>query len=239
MLDYNQPTNPTVEARLTADIAPMPTAWRRRSAVRRRGGACGGPLVPMLEVSCVRGWRRSPAGRLAGGEQARRCARRRCGRFRQHAGVGVGGQDDGGVAELVLHDLEVGSRGQGDGGGAVPQPVQRDRRQPGGGDQLREQPGHPVPPERSPGHGGTRTRSRPTGPGGGPLGLLPDPVLTQRRDGGPVQGDDPASGIALRRPDDQPAASPPAASARSAPASRPAAGAGRPWAAPGSRPGSR
>jgi len=47
------------------------------------------------------------------------------GGFRQHAGVGVGGQGDGGVAELVLNDLEVGSRGQGDGGGAVPQPVRR------------------------------------------------------------------------------------------------------------------
>jgi hypothetical protein len=31
-------------------------------------------------------------------------------------------------------------------------------------------------------------------------------VLAQRGDGGPVQCDDPASGVALRRPGDQPAA---------------------------------
>ena len=43
-------------------------------------------------------------------------------------------------------------------------------------------------------------------PGGASLGPLPDPVLAQRGDGGLVQRDDPASGVALRRPGDQPAA---------------------------------
>jgi hypothetical protein len=51
----------------------------------------------------------------------------------QDTGVGVGGQDDGGVAELVLHHLQVDPGGQREGRGAVPQPVQRDRRQAGGG----------------------------------------------------------------------------------------------------------
>jgi hypothetical protein len=40
------------------------------------------------------------------------------------------------VPELVLHNLQVRPGGQGEGGGTVPQPVQRDRRQPGPGDQL-------------------------------------------------------------------------------------------------------
>jgi hypothetical protein len=178
----------------------MPAAWRRRSAVRRRGCACGGPPAPRPEVSCARlgaglrleGWR-------AGNRRTAVCSAA----VRAVSGStlrgGVGSQGDGGVAELVLHDLEVGSRGQGDGGGAVPQPVQRDRRQPGGGDQLREQAGHPVRPERGPGHGGEHVPGLGP-PGGGPLGPLPGPVLAQRGDGGLVQGDDPAPGAALRRP---------------------------------------
>jgi hypothetical protein len=67
--------------------------------------------------------------------------------------------------------------------GAVPQSVQRDGRQPGGGDQLPEQAGHPVRPDRLPRPGRERVPGLcPPGPGGGPLGLLPQPVLAQRRD---------------------------------------------------------
>jgi hypothetical protein len=40
-------------------------------------------------------------------------------RFGQDAGVGVGGQDDAGVAELVLDGLEVGASLVGEGCGAV------------------------------------------------------------------------------------------------------------------------
>ena len=50
----------------------------------------------------------------------------------QHAGVGVGGQDDAGVAELVLDGLEVGAGGVGEAGGAVTQVVQPHRGQAGG-----------------------------------------------------------------------------------------------------------
>src|SRR3984885_12101543 len=136
---YGTSGSARVSPHVTADIAPMPTAWRRRSAVRRRGGACGGLSCPCWKSPVCAPWRRSPAGRLAGGEQERGgVLGGGAGGLRQHAGVGVGGQGDGGVAELILNDLEVGSRGQGDGGGVVTQPVQRDRRQPGGGDQLRE-----------------------------------------------------------------------------------------------------
>jgi|ERR1700722_20993 len=145
---YGTSGSARVSPRVTADIAPMPTAWRRRSAVRRRGGACGGLSCPCWKSPVCAPWRRSPAGRLAGNRRA--AVWSAAGGFRQHAGVSVDGQGDDGVAELVLHDLEVGSRGQGEGGGAVPQSVQGDRRQPGGGDQLREKAGHPVRPERGP-----------------------------------------------------------------------------------------
>jgi len=41
----------------------------------------------------------------------------------QDAGVGVGGQDDAGVAELVLDGFEVGAGGVGEAGGAVAEVV--------------------------------------------------------------------------------------------------------------------
>jgi len=41
-------------------------------------------------------------------------------------GVGVGGEHDAGVPEHVLDDVQVGSGGQGEAGGAVPQVVQPD-----------------------------------------------------------------------------------------------------------------
>ena len=49
----------------------------------------------------------------------------------QDRGVGVGGQHDAGVAEHVLHDVQVHPGGQGQRGRAVPKVVQPDRRQPG------------------------------------------------------------------------------------------------------------
>jgi hypothetical protein len=53
------------------------------------------------------------------------------GDLEEDRGIGVGGQHDAGVAEHVLYDLQVHFGGQGEGGRAVPQVVQPDRRQPG------------------------------------------------------------------------------------------------------------
>jgi len=61
------------------------------------------------------------------------------------------------VAELVLHHLQVRPGREGEGGCAVPQPVQRDRRQPGRGDQPAARR-RPTP--LSPG-GAAKPRSRP------------------------------------------------------------------------------
>jgi len=55
-----------------------------------------------------------------------------------HAGVGVGGDRDGGVAEGGLDVFEVRAGGLQIGRGAVPQVVQPDRGQPGGGHQTVE-----------------------------------------------------------------------------------------------------
>jgi hypothetical protein len=111
------------------------------------------------------------------------------------------------VPELVLHDLQVRSGGQGKGGCAVPQAVQRDRRQPGLADQAAEQAGQPVRPDWLTGPGGEHVPGLgPASPGGGPLGLLAALMGTQRRDRGPVERDHPASRVAFRRPGDQPPA---------------------------------
>lgn len=59
---------------------------------------------------------------------------------RPDAGVGVGGDHDGGVAELVLDGLEIGPGGVGEGSGAVAEVVQPDRRKSGSLDEL----GHPL-----------------------------------------------------------------------------------------------
>jgi hypothetical protein len=110
-----------------------------------REAAPGTPTVPIPGAAVHPPGRELPArsGRRAG-TAAPRCARRRRRRFRQDAGVRDGGQDDRGVAELVLYDFQVDPGSQGERRGTVPEPVQGDRRQPGGGDQLREQAGHRV-----------------------------------------------------------------------------------------------
>jgi hypothetical protein len=68
----------------------------------------------------------------------------------QDRDVGVGGEDDAGVAELVLDGPQVGACCQGEAGGAVPQVVQADRREAGGGGQFPEVPGQPVRATGSP-----------------------------------------------------------------------------------------
>jgi hypothetical protein len=50
---------------------------------------------------------------------------------RKDAGVGVGGEHDTGVPELVLDGLEVDTGGVGEAGGAMAEIVESDRRQPG------------------------------------------------------------------------------------------------------------
>jgi hypothetical protein len=49
----------------------------------------------------------------------------------EDAGVGVGGQHDAGVPQLLLDDLQIGAGGVREAGRAVPQLVQPNRRQPG------------------------------------------------------------------------------------------------------------
>jgi len=49
---------------------------------------------------------------------------------REDDGVGIGGEHDAGVQELVLDGLEVGASGLGEAGGAVAQIVEADRRSP-------------------------------------------------------------------------------------------------------------
>lgn len=66
----------------------------------------------------------------------------------QDRDVGVGGQRDARVAELVLHRAQVYARGQRERGRAVPKIVQPDRRQPGVGAQLLEDAAEPVGGQR-------------------------------------------------------------------------------------------
>ena len=54
---------------------------------------------------------------------------RMAGHLGQHRGIGVGGQDDAGVAEHVLDDFQVGAGSEREAGGAVSQVMQPDRRQ--------------------------------------------------------------------------------------------------------------
>ena len=62
----------------------------------------------------------------------------------EHAGVGVGGEHDAGVAEHRLYGFEVVAGGQGQAGRAVAQVMQPDRGQVGGADQALEQLAEPV-----------------------------------------------------------------------------------------------
>ena len=66
----------------------------------------------------------------------------------QDAGVGVGGQHDAGVPELLLHGLQVGAGGVGQGRRAVAQVVQPHRRQSGQLDEAAEPAGDPVRVQR-------------------------------------------------------------------------------------------
>src|SRR6266496_6709607 len=56
-------------------------------------------------------------------------------------GIGVGGEGDRRVPELVLDHFQVRAGGQGEGGRAVPQTVQGDRRQRAAGDEAAEDAG--------------------------------------------------------------------------------------------------
>ena len=69
--------------------------------------------------------------------------------FGQDAGVGVGGGDDAGVAEHLLDDHQVGAGCQGDGGGAVAQVVEPDRRQIQLADGHAEPVGEVLGPDRA------------------------------------------------------------------------------------------
>ena len=62
----------------------------------------------------------------------------------QHAGVGVGGEHDAGVAQHRLYGFEVVGGGEGQAGRAVAQVVQPDRRQVGLADETVEQFAEPV-----------------------------------------------------------------------------------------------
>lgn len=62
----------------------------------------------------------------------------------EHAGVGVGGEHDAGVAEHRLHNFEVIVGGQGQAGRAVAQVMQPDRRQGGVADQAVERRTEPI-----------------------------------------------------------------------------------------------
>jgi hypothetical protein len=68
--------------------------------------------------------------------------------LRHHGDVGVGGEHDAGVPELVLDDLQIGPRLQREAAGAVPQIVQPDRRQPAGRDERVEGAGERVGADR-------------------------------------------------------------------------------------------
>jgi len=95
----------------------------------------------------------------------------------QHAGVGVGGDRDGGVAKHLRHHLEVRAAGQGQGRRAVPQVVQPDRWQVGFLEQAGEQPGDLVGHERCAVLGGEdQPRVDPGGSPLQPLLELADPV---------------------------------------------------------------
>ena len=83
----------------------------------------------------------APGRRLLGGV---------AGDLGQHGGVGAGGDGDGGVPQQLGDDLHVGAGGEGEGGRAVPQVVQPDRGQPGGGGQPGELIGDVGQPQFSP-----------------------------------------------------------------------------------------
>jgi hypothetical protein len=136
------------------------------------------------------------------------------GGFGQDAGVGVGGGDDAGMAQHLLDDLQVGAGCQGDGGGAVAQVVEPNRRQVQPLDQHVEPVGEVLGPDRAPvGVGEQRPSLPPARPGAGAgvaaallgelvpqqLDRLPDGLIDQPAGAGLVQGDRPAAGAALRR----------------------------------------
>src|SRR5829696_9357979 len=89
---------------------------------------------------CARGWPErtgscpgDEGGGLLGGV---------AGDLGEDRGVGVGGDGDGGVPQQLGDDLQVGAGGEGEGGGAVPEVVQPDRGEVGGGGQPGELPAY-------------------------------------------------------------------------------------------------
>ena len=66
------------------------------------------------------------------------------GHFGQYRGVGVGREHDAGMAEHVLHDLQVRARGEGEARSAVPEIMQADGRQACRGRELPEAAGQSV-----------------------------------------------------------------------------------------------
>jgi hypothetical protein len=96
-------------------------------------------------------------------------------------GVGVGGQRDRGMPQLILNHFQVRARGQRQGGRAVPQVMQPDRRQARLCGELAESAGQPVGGHRSPVEVGEHEPAGPVSqPVGGSLGLLSLPASAQR-----------------------------------------------------------
>jgi hypothetical protein len=81
-------------------------------------------------------------------DEARDRLRRVVRHLRHHGDVGVGGEDDAGVPELVLDDLQIGTCLQREAAGAVPQIMQPDRRQSAGLDERVEGAGERVRADR-------------------------------------------------------------------------------------------
>jgi len=132
---------PTAPRPLTGPVACSASATIRRpgrhagrSGGARRQGPVGCPATEILGAP----WPDAGAGQ---GTAGRRWHPRRRGRFGQDAGIAIGAQGNRRVPELVLDDLQVGPGGQGQGGRAVAQPAQGDRRQPGVRVQTTQQPG--------------------------------------------------------------------------------------------------
>lgn len=121
-------------------------------------------------------------------------------RLRQHRGIGVGGQDDTAVTELLLNGFEIGPRSMREARRAMPQIMQPNRWQVMSVAENPESAGEVIGVVRSAVRPGEHVPGLVPGIAGGPLFTsLAFGVFAQQCDGVPVQRHDPAAGSTLGR----------------------------------------